>query len=356
MRTSRIVEYPLAAQTAVIDSERGTTTMSTPSKTVLVLGANGRFGQAAVQAFASAGWSVLAQARRAPARALPAGARSVTVALDDADALAAVARGTSVLVHALNPPYTRWSQELLPLARQGMALAQRLDACFMLPGNVYNYGASMPTLLQVDTPQHPSTAKGRLRCALEVEMQSRAAAGLRSVIIRAGDFFGSGQGSWLDLAVLKSLRQGQLVYPGPTEVPHAWAYLPDLARAFVAVAARDDLSAFARLHFAGHTLTGRQLLAAVQRAAGRLGLAPAQGWRQGTMPWALMRAGALFVPMWREVLDMAYLWRVPHALDGSALAAAVGELPATPIDVALQSALLDLGFGAAETATQAQTA
>jgi len=37
------------------------------SPIALVLGANGRFGAAAVAAFAAAGWTVLAQARRAPA-------------------------------------------------------------------------------------------------------------------------------------------------------------------------------------------------------------------------------------------------------------------------------------------------
>ena len=34
-------------------------------------------------------------------------------------------------------------------------------------------------------------------------------------------------------------RQGRLTYPGPRDVPHAWAYVPDLAQAFVEVAARD---------------------------------------------------------------------------------------------------------------------
>jgi len=33
---------------------------------VLILGANGRFGRAACDAFASAGWAVTAQMRRAP--------------------------------------------------------------------------------------------------------------------------------------------------------------------------------------------------------------------------------------------------------------------------------------------------
>jgi nucleoside-diphosphate-sugar epimerase len=324
-------------------------TMNGPRRSVLVLGANGRLGQAAVGAFAAAGWQVLASARRAPVRPLPAGARHLATPLHDTATLAAQAAGASVVVHALNPRYTRWAQEVLPLGRHGMDLAQRLGATFMLPGNVYNYGSALPALLQTDTPQHPDTVKGRIRAMLETEMQTRAARGLRSVVLRAGDFFGGGvRGAWMDKVVLASMAKHRLVYPGPMDVPHAWAYVHDLARAFVAVAARDDLEPFTRLHFAGHTLTGAQLLATVERAAASLGIVPAAGWRHASMPWGLLRLGSLVRPMWRELVEVEYLWRMPHALDGHALAAAVGALPDTPLDIAVRAALRDLGLGAAE--------
>ncbi len=316
----------------------------TASPRVLILGANGRFGAAAVQAFTGAGWTVLAQARRSPA-ALPAGAQHLAIDLADSAALARAAAGARAVIHAVNPPYTAWRTEALPLARQGMDVAAALGATFMLPGNVYNFGADMPARLTEHTPQRPTTVKGRIRCAIEAELAARAPQGLRSVVIRAGDFFGGGTGSWLDLAVVKSLAQGKLVYPGPLDRPHAWAYLPDLARAFVAVAARGDLPATTTLHFAGHTLSGAELLAAVQRAAKALAIAPARGWRHAGMPWGVMRIGGWLVPMWREVVEMEYLWRVPHALDGSAMARTLGALPATPIDDAMHRALQDLGFG-----------
>lgn len=321
--------------------------MNTPHRSVIVLGANGRFGHAAVEAFAAAGWRVLAQSRRAPNHPLPAGAQHTNLALQELPRLAAQGHAVQVVVHALNPVYTRWATEALPLARQGMDLAQRLGATFMLPGNVYNFGASMPPLLEPGTPQHADTAKGRIRVQLEAEMQQRAAQGHRSVVLRAGDFFGGGRGAWLDQVVLASLARRKLVYPGPLHVPHAWAYLPDLARAFVAVASRSDLPLFTSLHFAGHTLTGAQLLAALERAAATLGLVPASGWRHGSLPWPLLRVGGLLVPMWRELAEMEYLWRVPHALDGSALQACVGVLPATALDSALRAALMQLGHGAA---------
>jgi len=322
--------------------------------TVLILGANGRFGAAATHAFAEAGWRVVAQARRAPT-ALPAGVRHVDTPLSDPMALAAQASGADPVVYAVNPPYTRWAAEALPLARAGMTVAEHLDARFMLPGNVYNFGETMPPLLREDTSQNATARKGRIRIAMERELETRAAAGLRSVVIRAGDFFGAGTGSWLDLVIARSLRAGKLVYPGPTDRAHAWAYLPDLARAFVAVAQHGNLPAFERLHFPGHTLTGTELLGAIERASEAGGIRPAGGWRHGGVPWPLLRAGGLLVPMWREISEMAYLWRVPHALDGQRLAQTAGALTCTPIDVAICHALQSLGLIESECASAAAT-
>lgn len=312
---------------------------------VLVLGASGRFGQAAVQAFAAAGWQVSGQVRHAPVAPWPAGATPLVAPLSDTDTLAA--GGAEVVVHAVNPLYTAWDTEAMPALRHGLDVAERLRAHFMLPGNVYNFGAGMPARLDERTTERPTTEKGRQRVMMEAEIAARAARGsLRGTVIRAGDFYGGGRGSWLDLVVVKDLAKGRLVYPGPLNVAHAWAYLPDLARTFVAAASLAQGPAFARLHFAGHTLTGRELLAALERVAGALGLAPAGGWRRGSMPWGLMRLASPFWPMGRELLAMRYLWQVPHALDGSALAQAVGVLPQTPVDEALAQALTALGFGA----------
>jgi nucleoside-diphosphate-sugar epimerase len=315
--------------------------------TVLILGANGRLGLAAAQAFDAAGWRVIASVRRAAAPGMPPAARLVTAPVEDTDALAREAAGAQVLVHALNPPYTHWPQQLMPMARAGMDLAGRLGARFMLPGNVYNYGERMPALLMTDAAQAATTRKGRLRTDLEDELQQRCIEGrLQATIIRAGDFFGGGTGSWLDLVIVKSLRDGKLVYPGPMDVPHAWAYLPDLARAFAATGSRPggETATFERFHFPGHTLTGAELLRGLEQAAESLGIRPARGWKHGSVPWALLRLGGLFVPMLREISEMSYLWRVPHALDGHALEQAIGPVRITALPEALRQSLVDLGY------------
>jgi nucleoside-diphosphate-sugar epimerase len=314
--------------------------------TVLILGANGRFGAAAVQAFAAAGWRVLAQVRRASVSTLPARVTALEIPLSDTTALAARAAGASTVVYAVNPLYTRWDAEALPLFRLGLDVAERLGATFMLPGNVYNFGEQMPPRLLPDTPEQPTTVKGRQRVAMEAELRARTAQRLNGVVIRAGEFFGAGSGSWLDLVIAKDIAKGKLAYPGPQDVPHAWAYLPDLARAFVSVANKAPRG-FTRLHFAGHTLTGRELLAHIESAADSLGLQPQKGWRHGGMPWGVIRAIGTVYPLWRELARMSYLWRVPHSLDGGALHALIGTLPATAPVVALRQSLVDLGHGPA---------
>ena len=375
------MEYDEADHTGRIDSSRGplkhvkplaselaTHTMNSPIETTapaaqaapstlasdnrptaVVLGANGRLGLDA------AGWQVIAPLRNPPNPLLPVNVRVLRTPVTDTAALAQAARGAWVVVHALNAHYTQWATDMMPLARAGLDLAEALGARFLLPGNVYNFGASMPAVLQVDTPQKPSSRKGALRVELESEIERRCAMGkLAATIIRAGDFFGGGQGTWFDLAITKGLAQGKLVYPGPSDVAHAWAYLPDLAQAFVAASQHAYLSAiygkstsprFERLHFAGHTLTGAQLLDGIEQAATGLGIRPAKGWKRGGMPWGVIRAGGLVVPIWREIAEMAYLWSVPHALDGAALTASLGQLPKTPLDEALRATLRGLGFG-----------
>jgi nucleoside-diphosphate-sugar epimerase len=303
--------------------------------TVLILGAHGRLGAAAAQAFAAAGWRVLQHGRRATPGWL-------NQPLADTEALAAAAAGAQVVLYAVNPLYTQWPALLLPLARQGMDLAQRLGALFMLPGNVYNFGDDLPALLTEDTPEHPNHEKAALRIQLEREMAERAQAPqpLHSVVLRAGDFFGAGSGSWMDLAIAKSLRsKGRLVYPGPLDLPHAWAYLPDLAQAFVALATRPPLARHSRWHFAGHTLTGQQLLEGLANAAVAQGLPRP---RTSVMPWWPIQLAAPFAPMLRALLRMRYLWQRPHALAGERLAAHCGPLPHTPLAAALAATVAQL--------------
>jgi nucleoside-diphosphate-sugar epimerase len=313
--------------------------------TVLILGARGRFGLAAARAFADAGWRVLGQMRPGAQAGADQRIEWLATDLQDTQALAAAARGTAVVVHALNPAYTNaaWRGQVAPMMDAAIAVTRALDATLMLPGNVYNFGAAMPAVLREDTPQLAQTVKGQVRIAMEAQLQR---SGVRAVVIRAGNFFGSGRDTWFDTAMVKRIQKGVFTYPGSSGVGTAWAYLPDLARTFVAVAQqRAQLSTFEVLHFAGYQLTAQQWLDALNP------LARAQGWvapqghvKLSSLPWPVIRLGALFVPTWAALLEMRYLWDTPHRLDNDKLMALIGSEPHTPLPLAAQQALADLGL------------
>ena len=113
-------------------------------ETALILGANGRFGRVVARAFADAGWNVVAQARKPLVDPAHARIRHLGAAVSDRDAVVAAATDASVVVHAMNPLYTNWDAEALPLNAAAIAIARSLNATLMLPGNVYNFGSPMP--------------------------------------------------------------------------------------------------------------------------------------------------------------------------------------------------------------------
>jgi nucleoside-diphosphate-sugar epimerase len=314
---------------------------------VLILGARGRLGLAAARAFAAAGWTVHAQVRPGARGPAIAGVEWLGIAAGDTAALAARAAGAQVVVHGLSPRYTNaaWRAELPSLTQHAIDISRALGATLMLPASVYNFGAGMPRVLREDTPQAPTTVKGRLRAATERQILEATRDGaMKAVVIRAGNFFGGGTGSWFDLVMAKELAQGTFTYPGQLDVPTAWAFLPDLARTFVEVAQRGDrLPAFEVLHFRGAALTGQDWVGAVTSIAEEQGWSrPGAPLRVRSLSWPLMRLLGLVVPMVASICEMRYLWRTPHTLANDRLLALIGEEPHTPFPAAVRAALAEL--------------
>ena len=105
---------------------------------VLVLGAGGRLGHKAAEAFRDAGWTVISLVRPGRAARAPAGTQPIEVDALDHAAVSTAARGADVILHALNPFYTDWSRLALPLAYSAITAAETTGATLMFPGNLYN--------------------------------------------------------------------------------------------------------------------------------------------------------------------------------------------------------------------------
>lgn len=318
-------------------------------QTVAILGAAGRNGDAVARAFLDAGWRVKGIARGAKVSTLAPGIDPVTADAFDRNALIAACEGADVIVHTLNPAYDDWTKTVMPMAENVLAAAQAAGATVMIPGNVYNYGTTIGPDMSESDPVNGDTEKARLRIEMET-LYERAAKqkGVRTIVIRAGDFFGGTRPeSWLDLMILKDLKKDRFIWPGPGNLTHAFAYLPDLAQTFVRVAEkRAETEPFTTLHFRGYAVTGDEMHAATQRAVGRT-------LKRGGTPWMILRAIGLFNSVLREVAKMSYLWRVPHSLDNARLEGLIGKEPHRPLEKALGEAIADLKLDYADGRTQA---
>jgi len=304
---------------------------------ILVLGAAGRLGYAAAEAFRMAGWTVTSLVRPGGGHRAPRGTKVV----ETIDRLVAIeaARGVDVVLHALNPPFKTWRRMALAQAYSAIEVAETTGATLMFPGNLYNYGTGMPGVIDESTPMQPTTRKGDIRVEIEQRMQEAAERGVRTIILRAGDFFGSGRGSWFDLVITKQLARNEVTYPGPLDVVHEWAYVPDLAAAMVRLAqVRERLSVFEVFGFPGHAVTGRTLVDTIAQASGR----NSRDLRVRQMQWWMIKALSPFFALPRELSELDYLWKVPHRIAGEKLKATIGDVPHMPLDAAVKRALREL--------------
>ncbi|HLK84733.1 MAG TPA: NAD-dependent epimerase/dehydratase family protein [Xanthobacteraceae bacterium] len=305
---------------------------------IVILGGAGRLGRAAAQAFRAAEWQVASLVRGSSAEGAASGTEIIEVDARDAESVVAAASGADVVLHALNLPYTEWARLALPFADTAIAAARANGATLVFPGNLYNYGADMPARIDETAPMHPTSRKGAVRAAIETRMREAADGGLRTIVLRAGDYFGGeGRGSWFDRIVVREIAAGRLTYPGPLDVVHEWAYLPDFAQALVQlVERRRQLAPFATFGFPGHAVTGREFVAAISRVCRR-------EFKVDFMPWRLLKLMSVVVPVFRELADISYLWSTPHAIDGARLAQVIGDVPRTPLDRAIAASLAALG-------------
>ncbi|NVD72451.1 NAD-dependent epimerase/dehydratase family protein [Duganella sp. BJB488] len=312
-------------------------------KTALVLGATGGIGGEVARLLVARGWNVKAL-HRAPERAAKPNDGIQWLAGDamNRDEVVNAAHGVQLIVHAVNPPgYRNWGALVLPMIDNTIAAARASGARILLPGTVYNYGPDAFPILDEESPQRPVTRKGAIRVEMEARLQAAAADGVRTLIVRAGDFFGPKAGnSWFAQGLVKPGKPLTAIsYPGSAGVGHQWAYLPDVAETMVQLVEKEDrLATFARFQMEGHwDADGTQMVAAIARAARKPEL------KASAFPWWLLALASPFVTVFRELREMRYLWQQPVQMSNKRLVRMLGAEPRTPLDVAVQRTLSGLG-------------
>ena len=282
------------------------------TKTVLILGSSGKIGVHSARAFSDAGWNV----------------RKFNRSTDD---LMAAAQGADVIVNGFNPPnYHDWQNIIPTFTADVIRAAKHSGSTVIIPGNVYHFGDT-PGVWSEQTVPNPVSRKGRIRLEME---QAYKASGVRTIVLRAGNFIDPNRdGCVMSMIYLRSIQKGKITLPGPAETRQAMCYLPDWARAAVALAEkRTELATFEDIPFPGNAFSADDIKQGLERILGR----PLKYTR---FPWPVF---TLLSPVWemaRELSEMRYLWTTDHALSGEKFGRILPEFTPTDVDTVLTAAL-----------------
>ncbi len=308
---------------------------------VLALGASGSFGGAVADELLRRGKRLRCLARDPPKLAARFGqARGIEILKGDAEDAAALQRaaeGCGVIVHSVNYPYHLWRAHMEPVTANVIAAARRAGASILFPGNVYGLGPPRAAPFTETAEMRPNSRKGALRVTLEAAMAAETArGGPRLIILRAGDYFGpTARNGMVDRIFGNAAKGRAMEVFGRLDIPHQWAYLPDLARiAADLLEMADRLAPAETVNFAGTVVpTTRGFLREIAAAAGYPDLAIRP------LPWWLLRLAAIFSPLLRELVEMRYLFDDSVIIDDPRRRALLPDFAPTPLADAIAATL-----------------
>ena len=295
---------------------------------VVVVG-YGAIGRAVTALLTAQGRSVRVIQRTEPA-SLPHGASFHRADVLDGDQMLSAAKGAAHIVNAVGLAYSgavwrdAWPRLTTNLVEAGEATGARI----VFLDNLYMYGPQ-DTPLREDMPLKDLGQKPRARSeATRIWMAASQAGRVKMTALRAADFYGPGvAASQLGFAAFGALAQGK---PAnlllPPDVPHDFAYVPDLARAIATLMdAPEDVCGQVWHAPCAPTRTPREILALGAAAIG-------QPLKLNAVPGALVPTLGLVSPMLREFSEMRDFYNRPYRVDWSKFASRFWSDP-TPFEL-----------------------
>ena len=307
----------------------------------------GPVGRATTESLVARGTEVRVVQRSRPA-GLPRGASFQPCDVLDPEAVRQVVAGAGQVVVAIGFPYVgdTWRASW-PLAIENLINAcEASHARIVFVDNLYMYGPQHEPLRE-DMALADHGVKPAVRAHITRMWMSASAAGrVRIAALRAPDFYGPDvtQSHLGDLAfgALANGKRATLI--APPDMPHDFAYVPDIARAVLTLLDAPDHAFGQAWHMPCAPIqTPRQIL---QLGADALGVKL----RIMALPlWSLPVMG-LGLPMMREIAEMRFQWDRPYRVDARKFATRFWS-DVTPFDIGARATALSF-----RTATAARAA
>ncbi|MBW7881704.1 MAG: NAD-dependent epimerase/dehydratase family protein [Caldilineaceae bacterium] len=252
---------------------------------------------------------------------LPEGVQLAAADVNDAAAVTRIAQDATVVFATVQPDYTQWPEKFPPLVRSLIDGIAKTDARLVFVDNLYMYGPTHGQPLREDLPYAATGPKGRTRAQVaSLLLEAHRAGRIRVAIGRASDFFGPRVTA---TAVFGERFFGAIWKGNPVDLfgnpdlPHTYTYVPDFARALITLSKHE--AAYGRAWHVPNagTVSTREMVRLFEEAL-------RQPIKCRTINRFMVALAALFVPMVRELKELAYEFEEPYIVDDTAFRAAFG--------------------------------
>jgi nucleoside-diphosphate-sugar epimerase len=262
---------------------------------------------------------------------LPAGATVVAGDLTEPATVARLAKDAELIFATAQPDYTQWPEQWPPLMESLIAGIALTDARLVFVDNLYMYGPTSGKPIHEDLPYAATGRKGRTRAAIATMLLDAHKAGkVRATIGRASDFYGPRA---TDTAIFgdRFFEAAAAGKPadlfGNPDLLHTYTYVPDFARALIDLSRSGEAYGRAWHVPNAQTVSTREMVHKFEKALG-------QPVKTRVVSPLMLSAVGLFVPIVREMKEMAYEFEQPYVVDDSRFRAAF-DVQTTPLDEAI---------------------
>lgn len=252
-------------------------------------------------------------AKRSPT-GVPGGVELVTGNAADPDFCIRAAEGAATVYHCMNPPYSSkvWAEQVPRYMENLIGAAGRAGARLVVLDNLYMLGAPNGRPLDETTPMDPCSRKGEIRArAAERLFEAHRRGEVRATSGRASDYYGPGgtQTYFGDPFWPAALAGKTVRMPVNLDTVHTYHYIPDVAAALAALGTAGDDA------FGGPWMLPCAPPGTTRNLAERLGTALGREIRLSRIPRWMLKSLGFFVPILRELDEMAYQWEEPFVVD-----------------------------------------
>ncbi len=226
--------------------------------------------------------------------------------ITNADELDNAIAGSEIVYLLVGFPYSvkQWKQYWPSTVRNIIKSCKKHHSKLVFFDNIYMYDPNFLSKMDEDTPQNPSSKKGKIRKEVADMIMKEVQAGtLTALIARSADFYGPGieRNSVLNETATKNLAKGKAAnWFCSLDKKHSYTYTPDAMRATALLGNTPDAyQQVWHLPTAPDPLTGREWVDAIAAA---LEVKPKA---MAVPAWVIKTAG-LFIPIMRELGEMLY--------------------------------------------------